>query len=346
MDLIYMNANKEDIGVLMNYELDMAFGSDENTFECIVQSKDHCCKAGFFLYIEGTEYGGIVDGIQSKTSTEEVIYSGRTWHGILGSKIILPLIAGEEIPSNITVKEHDAKGDSIADRYLIVSGEANDCIGFILERCGLSSLFEAHSEPSGININAYQFHRYTDAYTGLCKMLSSAGAKLKLAYRDGKIVVSAVERYDFSKDDSFDSDMIDFDVSKRFKTVNHLICLGGGELENRLVIHLYADTEGNISETQTMFGEDEYAAVYDYSSVESEKELISSGTDELKAQWSQDSISIDFDETMDAYDVGDIVGATENIIGVSVAATITKKIVTIKNGKITIDLSTDTDGAK
>ena len=342
MDLIYMNANKEDIGVLMNYELDMAFGSDENTFECIVQAKDHCCQAGFFLYAEGTEYGGIVDGIQSKTGEEEVIYSGRTWHGILGSKIILPLQAGEEIPSKVTVKEQDSKGNSIVNRYLIVTGDAHDCISFILERCGLSSLFEAPADASGININAYQFHRYTNAYTGLCKMLASAGAKLKLAYKGGKIIVSAVERYDFSKDDRFNSDLIDFDVSKKFKTVNHLICLGAGELENRLVIHLYADAEGNISQEQTFFGEDEYTAVYDYSSVESEEELISSGTDELKALWSQDSLSIDFDETMDAYDIGDIVGATENVTGVSVASVITKKIVTIKNGQITIDLSTDT----
>lgn len=342
MDLIYMNANKEDIGVLMNYELDMAFGSDENTFECIVQAKDHCCQAGFFLYAEGTEYGGIIDGIQSKTGSEEVVYSGRTWHGIIGSKIILPLQSGEEIPSNVNVKEEDSKGNSIVDRYLIVTGDAHDCIRFILERCGLSSLFEVPADPSGININAYQFYRYINAYSGLSKMLASAGAKLKLSYNGGKIIVSAAERYDFSKDDSFDSDLIDFDVSKRFKTVNHLICLGAGELENRLVIHLYADTEGNISQTQTQFGENEYTAVYDYSSVESEEELLDSGTEELKSLWSQDSLSIDYDETMDAYDVGDIVGATENVTGISVASVITKKIVTIKNGEISIDLSTDT----
>lgn len=342
MDLIYMNANKEDIGVLMNYELDMAFGSDENTFECIVQAKDHCCQAGFFLYAEGTEYGGIIDGIQSKTGSEEVVYSGRTWHGIIGSKIILPLQSGEEIPSNVTVKEEDSKGNSIVDRYLIVTGDAHDCIKFILERCGLASLFEVPADPSGIHINAYQFYRYINAYSGLSKMLASAGAKLKLAYNSGKIVVSAVERYDYSRDDSFDSDLIDFDVSKRFKTVNHLICLGAGELENRLVIHLYADAEGNISQTQTQFGEDEYTAVYDYSSVESEEELLDSGTEELKSLWSQDSLSIDYDETMDAYDVGDIVGATDNITGISVASVITKKIVTIKNGQINIDLSTDT----
>jgi hypothetical protein len=32
--------------------------------------------------------------------------------------------------------------------------------------------------------------------------------------------------------------------------VNHLICLGSGELQNRIVVHLYVDADGNISQTQ------------------------------------------------------------------------------------------------
>ena len=33
MDLIYTNANRVDQGVLLDYELDLAFGADENNFE-------------------------------------------------------------------------------------------------------------------------------------------------------------------------------------------------------------------------------------------------------------------------------------------------------------------------
>ena len=32
MDLIYANNQMEDIGVLLDYEFDLAFGSDENDF--------------------------------------------------------------------------------------------------------------------------------------------------------------------------------------------------------------------------------------------------------------------------------------------------------------------------
>lgn len=341
MDLIYMNADKEDIGVLHNYEMDLAFGEDENNFECTMSAKNHCCEAGYYLYIEGTEYGGIIDGIKSETGSEDVIYSGRTWHGILGSKIILPLQIGESSTDNVTIRLADSSGNSLVNRYLIVSGDANACLRFVIDRIGVSDMFEVPGNLAGVNINSYQFNRYTDAYMGIRKMLASAGLKMKLAYSNGKVVISAVERYDFSKDDSFDSDLLDLSITKKYKTVNHLICLGKGELENRLVIHLYADAEGNISQEQTQFGLDEYAATYDYSTVESEEELLAKGTDELKALWSQDELSMDFDESMDAYDVGDIVGGVDNVTGVAVASTITKKIVTIQNGKISIDLSTD-----
>ena len=43
MDLIYMNDNKEDLGVLLDYEMDMAFGQDENNFECTINAAAHCC---------------------------------------------------------------------------------------------------------------------------------------------------------------------------------------------------------------------------------------------------------------------------------------------------------------
>lgn len=315
MDLIYTNSSRVDQGVLLNYELDLAFGADENNFECTITADAHCCESGSFLYFEGTEYGGIVDVIRSKSDTQEVIYSGRTWHGILNSKVIEP--------------------DS-GSAYLTLSGEANNVIAELLSRLALTDLFEASGEDSGLTIRNYQMNRYITGYDGIVKMLSSVGAKLCVKLQGGKVVLSAVVKHDYSRDEDFDSDLVDFDISKQCKTVNHLVCLGSGELENRMVIHLYADKAGNISQTQTQFGMDEMAAVYDYPSVESESELLSGGTEELKKLCEPDKLSVDFDDTSDSYDVGDTVGAFDNITGISVAAVIMKKIVTIKNGHITI----------
>lgn len=341
MDLIYTNAKREDLGVLLDYEMDLAFGQDENNFECTIASASHCCEAGSYLYMEGTEYGGIVDSIQSRSADKEVIYSGRTWHGILGSKVILPLQAGETAPSGVTIKTTDSAGNSLVGRYLIISGDAHACMRFLISRIGLSDMYTAPAVSSGVNISQYQFNRYTDAYNGIVRMLASAGQKLRVTYTGGMVVLSAAEKHDYSQDEEFDSDLVEYDVKKSYNTVNHLICLGTGELENRMVVHLYADASGNISRTQTQFGMDEYTATYEYPNVESEEELIKNGTEELQYLWEPDKLSVDLDERMDDYDVGDTVGTMDVITGMRISATITKKIITIKNGQINVDISTD-----
>ena len=315
MDLIFTNKNMEDVGVLQDFDFDLAFGSDENDFECTIPASSHCCEAGSLLYMEGTEYGGIIDGIRSKSDSQEVIYSGRTWHGILNSKVIEP---------------------NSGSPYLYVSGEVNAVISLLLSRLALTDLFKASGKNSGMTVSGYQINRYITGYDGIVKMLSSVGAKLHVTFQNGKVVLSAEKKHDYSKDDDFDSDLVDFDIKKQFKTVNHLICLGSGELENRMVIHLYADAEGNISQTQTQFGMNEYAAVYDYSSVESDEELLKQGTDQLQQLWMQDEMVIKLDDTSDFYDVGDKVGATDDITGVSASATIKKKIVKLTNNTTNI----------
>jgi len=535
MDLIYANANHEDLGVLQDYELDLAFGADENNFECRIQNNSHCCDAGFYLYMEDTEYGGIIDSIESITEQKEVVYSGRTWHGILGSKVILPLQEGEaesklKLPdgytlleyikssgtqyintgfnpnqntkvvcdiqllgaslqcafgarhgannnsffvqiqdtnrfrvdfgnlsnqsaflsdmlnerkvitqdrnrttlgeegtyttdaqifqcnypifigalnnaglssciasaviyscqiydnnvivrnyvpcqnangeaglydltngvfypnagsgvfavgaivedeadtgtNDVTIEANDADEVSLVGRHLIISGDVNACIQFILDRTGLTDMFEASSEQAGTNIEMYQFKRFTDVFSGLSDMLSSTGLKLKLAFTGTKVLLTAEPIVDYTQAEEFDSDQIAFQVKKNYKTVNHLICLGSGEMENRMVAHLYVDSDGKISETQTQFDMDEIVAVFDYSNAESKDELISSGKERLRELSAPGDISIDFDADTGTYDIGDIVGAVDNVTHISVAETISKKIVTIKNGQVII----------
>ena len=237
--------------------------------------------------------------------------------------------------ANVTIKLKDSDGSSLVDKYLVISGDANQCILHIINRCNLSSFFTISEDASQISVDEYQFHRFTDAYSGLMKMCESVGAKLRFAFDGSKVVLSAIKAVDYSKDEEFDSDVIDFEITKQYNTVNHLICLGSGELENRLVVHLYADAEGKISQKQTFFDLDEYSAIYDYSAVESEEELIKEGKKRFK-ELRTDSISVNINETEDLYDVGDVIGATDNITGIFVADVIAKKIVTIKNGQITI----------
>lgn len=324
MDLIYANSSREDIGVIPDYDFDLAFGSDENDFELTVSRNDHCCEAGYYIYIDGTEYGGIVDAITSDTATENVTYSGRTWHGIMNSKILCP-DAGES--------------------YLTVSGDANTILGTLLSRMGLTALFSASAAPSGINVSGYQFARYVSGYDGIRQMLKSVSAKLRVAYSGGSVVLSAAPIVDYTQD-GLDSDQLALKVKKTANKVNHLICLGSGELANRTVVHLYADASGNISQTQTFTGTAEYTAVYDYSNAEDTAELIKGGTEHLKELLQQDDLSVDVNEVDDPYDVGDIVGASDDVSGLTISVPVTKKIIRVQNGIISVDLETDIANAK
>lgn len=319
MDLIYTSENREDIGVLLTYELDLSFGANENDFALKVSSRDHVCRAGDYICAYGTEYGGIIDAVTIDTASAEVTYTGRTWHGILNAKVLQP----------------DAGQD-----YLIVSGDANAILAKLVTRCGLADLFSASTDPSGVTIEAYKMPRYASAYDGIRKMLKSVGAKLLMTYTASGVVLSAAPAVDHTES-GIDSDLIDFSAKETRGKVNHLICLGGGELKDRTVLHLYADADGNISKTQTFFGVEEYAQTYDYGSAEDEADLEKYGRDRLKELRQQDSLSVSIGDTASLYDVGDTVGAYDSMTGLSVSVAIEQKIVTIKDGRAEVSYSTE-----
>lgn len=319
MDLIYMNASKEDLGVMQDYVFDLAFGSDENDFECVISEDLHCCETGFFLYIEGTEYGGIIDGIEVKTADNEIRYFGRTWHGILNSKILEP---------------------NPGANYLVYTGDANIVLDSLISRMGLNDLFMVLEMPSRINISSYKMNRYIGGYDGIRKMLKEYGAKLQVSFEDGFVVLSAVPLVDYSKDEQFDADAIDFNIRKNNAPVNHVVCLGKGELSAREVIHLYADENGSIGKTQSLTGIDEVAAVYDNANAETSEELENGGKELLAQSWASDEIEFNFSSDDERYDIGDVVGAKERITGIEVSSEVTKKIVTIRENGTTIRYET------
>lgn len=315
MDLIYMNSAKEDIGVMKDYTFDLAFGMDENDFECKIDAANHCCKEEYYLYIEGTEYGGIVDSIQVDTNANEITYMGRTWHGIISSKIICP---------------------STGEDYLTVSGEANSVIASLITRLGLSELFKASTDDSGITIKTYQIDRYIDGYKGIIKVLKSAKAKLHIEFKEGYVILSAVPAVDYSKDEQFDADQIDFKIKQNFKPINHVICLGKGELKEREVVHLYADEDGNISTTQHFTGVNEIVEVYENVNAESSDILKEKGGEKITASWNSNEVEYSFQSNDEYYEIGDIIGAKERITGIEVAERVTKKIISINNNSINI----------
>ena len=93
---------------------------------------------------------------------------------------------------------------------------------------------------------------------------------------------------------------------------------------------MYVDDNGNISTTQTFFGADEIAQVYDYAGA-ARDDLVQSGTDQLKQLRNQNSFRIDL-ETVTDVEIGDIVGGRDYTTKMRMTAPITTKVVTWRNG--------------
>lgn len=322
MDLIYTNADLVDQGVLQDCMLDLAFGADENDFELEVPAEGVTLEAGALLYIEGTEYGGMVDGMRYTSADGVKRYTGRTWHGILNSKVIQP----------------DAGAD-----YYTVSGDANAVLAVVLQRLSLSALFVAADGSSGLSVS-YQFNRYCGGYDGLRAMLDSVGGKLRMeVLGTGRVRLSAVPVTRYVKENEWDSDRMTIDATQLWHPVNHLICLGKGDLRQRQVVHLYADANGDLSTTQTSMGLAERVAVYDYANAESLESLTANGMSKLAEYQAGDSCKASLADSETVYDIGDVVGVCDAVTGLSVETTITKKIVTISGGVVTVSYKTGSE---
>lgn len=276
--LIYANQNRQDIGVIKVYDFDLAYGKSENDFELSFSLDNHILKEGYFIYCEnsvngrlyGTEYGGIVDKVKVDTDNNKVTYKGRTFHGILENKIIKPL------------DDYD---------YYTVEGEAHEVLRELIHYIGLEDLFEADSSISEIDIPQYEF-RYDPAYSSINKMVAENDGKLIFSYNGKKVILSVVPLIDYSQDEEWTSHHDHFLIEKNHRPVNHLVCLGQGDLKDRAVIHLFADENGGLLpyaktdnpmqdsdyildiSQRVLFGFDEIENKYDYPSAEVKENYI------------------------------------------------------------------------
>ena len=315
MDLILATSSGQEECVLP-YDMDLDLGGT-NDFQLTASyaSWDERIEIGKKIYIPDTEYGGIIKNISSATNTGNIFLKGYTWRGYLAKRIISP-------PSG--------------QDYRTVSGELNTIIGTLVNIPG----FVVSTVNTGVSVN-YQFKRYVTLLEGLETMLQTVGYRLGIRYiqtqSGGYVFVEAVKagQYGDSVDYSQDS-MIDFASTDDQMGVNHLICLGQGELKGRTVIHLYADADGNISQTQSIIGIDEIVEVYDNSGAEAET-LLETGTERLKERQSKKSFDASIKKVEMELFIGDTVTGQDYITGNRITTPITQKIVKRSNGVISYE---------
>lgn len=276
---------------------------------------------GMWIICPGTEYAALMEEVEQNTNSKTETWIGNGLRKFLQEFIIEPP-AGQD--------------------YRTVSGDAHNIMRQVLNGA-FNNLFTVPEEPSGIIISTYKFDRYTDALSGFEKMLKIQNARINLEVKQGEpnepfsVALSAVPIRNLASEIEYSQDSkINITIKEYQRGINHLICLGKGELRDRQVIHLYAQLDGSISVDRKYYtGLEERTAVYDNSSAEDLDELKEGGIERLKELMDYKKMSMDVQEI--DLQIGDIVAGRNYETGLHLQKPVVQKIVKTESGKVTVE---------
>lgn len=321
--LILADQNLKDIDPVMDAEIDIAIGADENDYEIKVR-RDQWREEytfGNVFYIKDTEYGGIIGEVDTSTAEDTISLLGRTWRGMLDKKIICPP-HGQD--------------------YKKVSGELNSVLNSLITE-QFDDYFVVSQDDTGVSLTNYQFDRYCTLLAGITKMLQSVGYRLRIRYvqqergQPGYVELSSVPIIDYSEQIELSQDsQLNFTFKNCRNGVNHLICLGKGELQDRQVIDLYVQEDGSIGTEPYYTGIEEIAATYEDTSSETD-ELEEKGREKLLELMNSTSFSMDVESLNMDVEIGDIIGGRDYLTGLYAKKPIVKKIYRVEDGKTSLE---------
>lgn len=319
-DIILANSDRKELGAIQNSNITVDVNGEYEFSVQIARSNWYAdLDLASYVYITGTEYGGIVGEVLTDTTLDYVELKGLTWRGRLQYKVIEP-------PSG--------------SDYKTVSGELNQVMKTLIEP-EFDGLFKVSTANTGVSVKNYQFDRYCTLLGGLTKMLKSVGYRLqiRLVKEQGNpcyILIEAVKITDYSSRIELSQDsQLNFTMDDKRNGVNHLIVTGKGELQERNVIHLYVQIDGSIGKTQYYKGLDEISAVYENTSTET-AELEKSATEKLQDLMNKMTFQMDVAKLGIKVEIGDIVGGRDYLTGMYMSKPVKNIIYEITNGEETI----------
>lgn len=266
------------------------------------------------IYILGTEYGGIIGEVLTDTTLDYVELKGLSWRGRLAKKIIEPP-AGSD--------------------HKTVSGELHTIMKELIEP-EFDGLFVVSGKDTGVTVSNYQFDRYCTLLDGLNKMLKSKWHRLRLSFRreqnePGYLYVEAVPITDFSNRIELSRDCkLNYTMGDKRDGVNHLIVTGKGELQDRNILHLYMQENGEIGTEQYYTGLQEIAEVYENTSTETD-ELMSVAEERFRSLMGKKTFQMDVAKMGMDVEIGDIVGGRDYLTGMYMAKPVENIIYEIIN---------------
>lgn len=305
---------------LLDCNIDMELNDGDRDFELYFPVSDHNERIdyGCRIFIAGTEYGGILGGMGTNTSTDTITWQGYTWRGLLHQKVIMP-------PSG--------------QDYYTVSGELNTILRNLIEP-RFSGVFTVPEEDTGVTVNNWKFDRFCTLMDGIEKMLQSAGYRPDIRYNEGEpngcgwVEVQAVPIVDYSEEIELSQDSrLNFSMTDKRNGINHLIIGGKGDMQERNIIHLYVQADGSIGHTQYYTGIDERTYFYENTSTDSD-EVEKAGEEKLRELMDTKTFDMDIESLGIDVAIGDIVGGRDHITGMYMSAPVENIILTIENGVV------------
>lgn len=323
MELIYTDKNMKDIGSINKFNMDF---DTTNTMDytLAVDSGNQSILDDGFVYIPGTEYGGIIDKKTPSTITGNTVYYGRNYRGILNSKIVYP-----------------ATGQD----YKYLNGDIYEILTNLISEFNLSSYFILNKESiSGYKVSNYKVDRYCSLYSLMVSLAKKFNKNLWLNYDISykKILITFRSSIDYSKKELYCDAKLDMEVTKSSRLTTHLLCLGSGQLKDRIVADIWLNEDKKTFNTdhQVFFGLDDYTQIYENVNSNSKEDLLSAGISKFEELINVDTISVTLDSE-DNLKIGDIIGGYEPITKTSATSTISNIIVNIEDGISSISYETN-----
>ena len=170
----------------------------------------------------------------------------------------------------------------------------------------------------------YQQVKWAIDALGLSEEFDATVSPLEITRKEKKILN---EEYD--QECSINLDIEDYRAG-----VNHLVCAGEGENQDRTILHLYVQEDGTIGDEQYYYGLDEVAAVYIFTSADA-NQLRQDGMKRLKDLQNYKKCQMTIEDA--DLEIGDIVAGYDEVTDTTVMKPIKKKILKINDGQLTID---------
>ncbi len=322
MDFIVTDEYGQDKGYAEHCGAEFNVGQD-NDFELKIQShlfKNDRHRKNCRVFAENTEYGGLIRNINPVTEEKVIKLTGPTWRGLLNQRAINPG----------------------SNTYITLIGEANSVLKQYIIKLGLSEIFEVSTADSGVYLN-YKVPLQSMLLDAFDSALSAQNARIDIKYKLGepngkgyvllevKSVMDYSENIEISEDGNVKLNILDYQNG-----VNHLICYGKGELQDRQRVDLYSWPDGSIRKNKYYDGIDLIEQYYENTSAETVQELEEDGREKFLDLMNYKQLKISVSD-MDL-ELGDIVGGRERITGIYMTAPVIRKIVSVTGrGRVSIE---------